>query len=293
MIIQALAFYVFAGIAIASGVMVITARNPVHSVLFLILAFFNAAGLFVLMGAEFLAMILVIVYVGAVAVLFLFVVMMLDINIARLREGFLQYLPVGMLIGLVLFLPVLGGNLALYSQNPSFHRIAALVFHGALIAFLGFAVVVILRDLFSKSVIKGDDVHRWQEPGDGHPEPQIRELKSRCHQTPDSFVWLGLFEPTRAEMQMVAEVFDLPPLQVEDASNDAQRPKFELDQSGCGMAILKVLDYVEATSDVRTGQIDAVHLRSFETAQRLKMSPAEAVAASSAFVKRTLELLGQ
>ena len=90
MIIQALAFYLFALTAIAAGVMVISARNPVHSVLFLILAFFNSAGLFVLIGAEFLAMILVVVYVGAVAVLFLFVVMMLDINFAELREGFLQ-----------------------------------------------------------------------------------------------------------------------------------------------------------------------------------------------------------
>jgi NADH-quinone oxidoreductase subunit J len=102
MIIQAICFYIFAFVAVASGVMVISARNPVHSVLFLILAFFNAAGLFVLMGAEFLAMILVIVYVGAVAVLFLFVVMMLDINFVELRQGFLQYLPVGALIGLVL-----------------------------------------------------------------------------------------------------------------------------------------------------------------------------------------------
>ncbi len=99
MIIQALAFYLFAAVAVASGVMVVTARNPVHSVLFLILAFFNAAGLFVLLGAEFLAMILVIVYVGAVAVLFLFVVMMLDINFVELREGFLRYLPVGALVG--------------------------------------------------------------------------------------------------------------------------------------------------------------------------------------------------
>ena len=89
MIVQGMAFYLFAFVAIASAVMVISARNPVHSVLFLILAFFNAAGLFVLMGAEFLAMILVVVYVGAVAVLFLFVVMMLDINFAELREGFL------------------------------------------------------------------------------------------------------------------------------------------------------------------------------------------------------------
>jgi len=101
-ILQAICFYAFAGVAVASGVMVISARNPVHSVLFLILAFFNAAGLFVLLGAEFLAMILVIVYVGAVAVLFLFVVMMLDINFVQLRHGFMQYLPVGALVGLVL-----------------------------------------------------------------------------------------------------------------------------------------------------------------------------------------------
>ena len=101
MIIQTIAFYVFAAICVGSGVMVISARNPVHSVLFLILAFFNAAGLFVLMGAEFLAMILVVVYVGAVAVLFLFVVMMLDVDFAELREGFLQYLPVGALVGII------------------------------------------------------------------------------------------------------------------------------------------------------------------------------------------------
>ncbi|MCC6468674.1 MAG: NADH-quinone oxidoreductase subunit J [Alphaproteobacteria bacterium] len=107
MIIQALAFYVFAAIAVASGVMVVASRNPVHSVLFLILAFFNAAGLFVLLGAEFLAMTLVIVYVGAVAVLFLFVVMMLDINFVALREGFMRYLPVGAAIGLVLLAELL------------------------------------------------------------------------------------------------------------------------------------------------------------------------------------------
>jgi NADH-quinone oxidoreductase subunit J len=104
MIVAALFFYLFASICVASAVMVIAARNPVHSVLFLILAFVNAAGLFVLMGAEFLAMILVIVYVGAVAVLFLFVVMMLDVDFAVLRQGFLNYLPVGGLIGaIVLF----------------------------------------------------------------------------------------------------------------------------------------------------------------------------------------------
>src|SRR5262245_16291306 len=98
MILAALVFYMFAGVSVASGFMVVASRNPVHSVLFLILAFFNAAGLFVLMGAEFLAMILVVVYVGAVAVLFLFVVMMLDVDFAELRQGFLNYLPVGMLV---------------------------------------------------------------------------------------------------------------------------------------------------------------------------------------------------
>ncbi len=100
-------FYLFAGVAIASGFMVIASRNPVASVLFLILAFVNAAGLFVLMGAEFLAMILVVVYVGAVAVLFLFVVMMLDVDFAELRQGFQQYLPVGGLIGVVFLIEIL------------------------------------------------------------------------------------------------------------------------------------------------------------------------------------------
>ena len=107
MMVQAIAFYVFASVTIASAAMVIGSRNPVHSVLFLILAFFNSAGLFVLMGAEYLAMTLVIVYVGAVAVLFLFVVMMLDINFVQLRQGFLQYLPIGGLIGLVLIVELL------------------------------------------------------------------------------------------------------------------------------------------------------------------------------------------
>ena len=99
MIIPSLFFYVFAGVCIASAVMVISTKNPVHSVLFLILAFVNAAGLFVLMGAEFLAMILIVVYVGAVAVLFLFVIMMLDVDFVELREGFSQYLPIGLVIG--------------------------------------------------------------------------------------------------------------------------------------------------------------------------------------------------
>src|SRR6195952_1874537 len=100
MILPALFFYLFAGVCVASAVMVIVARNPVHSVLFLILAFVNAAGLFMIAGAEFLAMILIVVFVGAVAVLFLFVVMMLDVDFAELKEGFLQYLPIGSLIGI-------------------------------------------------------------------------------------------------------------------------------------------------------------------------------------------------
>jgi NADH-quinone oxidoreductase subunit J len=112
MILPALFFYLFAGICVASAFMVIAARNPVHSVLYLILAFVNAAGLFVLLGAEFLAMILIVVYVGAVAVLFLFVVMMLDVDFAELRQGFLNYLPVGVFVGglvLVELLLVVGG----------------------------------------------------------------------------------------------------------------------------------------------------------------------------------------
>jgi NADH-quinone oxidoreductase subunit J len=101
-LLATIAFYLFSSVMIAAASMVVSARNPVHSVLFLILAFFNAATLFVLLGAEFLAMVLVVVYVGAVAVLFLFVVMMLDIDFVALRQGFLAYLPIGLMIGAVL-----------------------------------------------------------------------------------------------------------------------------------------------------------------------------------------------
>lgn len=99
----AIAFYVFASVAVAGGLLVIAARNPVHSVLFLILTFFNTAGLFVLLGAEFLAMLLVVVYVGAVAVLFLFVVMMLDIDFVELRQGMMQNIPAAATVGVILF----------------------------------------------------------------------------------------------------------------------------------------------------------------------------------------------
>ena len=127
--IAAIAFYVFAFILLACAAKVVTSRNPVHSVLFLILAFFNASALFILAGAEFLAMILVIVYVGAVAVLFLFVVMMLDINFAELREGYQRYLPVGLAVGLVLLVELaavlLGWQMAPEAMNLRFAPIAA------------------------------------------------------------------------------------------------------------------------------------------------------------------------
>ncbi len=112
MILTAIFFYLFSGIAIASAFMVISSRNPVHSVLFLILAFVNAACLFIMAGAEFLGLLLIVVYVGAVAVLFLFVVMMLDVDFAELRRGYLQYMPVGALVGLIVLaelLMVVGG----------------------------------------------------------------------------------------------------------------------------------------------------------------------------------------
>jgi NADH-quinone oxidoreductase subunit J len=105
--LQAIAFYLLAIATVVAGLLVVSARNPVHSVLFLITAFFSAAGLFVLMGAEFLAMLLIVVYVGAVAVLFLFVVMMLDVDFAELRQGFAQYLPIGGLVGGILTLEMI------------------------------------------------------------------------------------------------------------------------------------------------------------------------------------------
>ena len=118
MILAALFFYLFAGVCIASAFMVIASKNPVHSVLFLILTFVNAAGLFMLTGAEFLAMILLVVYVGAVAVLFLFVIMMLDVDFTELREGFLEYLPFGLLIDAIFLAELLlvGGGWVI---NPS------------------------------------------------------------------------------------------------------------------------------------------------------------------------------
>jgi NADH-quinone oxidoreductase subunit J len=172
-------FYLFAGVAVASAFMVVSSRNPVHSVLFLILAFVNAAGLFLLLGAEFLAMLLIVVYVGAVAVLFLFVVMMLDVDFAEFRQGFQTYLPIGVLVGLVFAIELLlvvgawvidpqivrtpvapiPGNLTntaalgqvLYTQYIYYFQAAGLVL---LVAMIG-AIVLTLRERFG---IKRQDV---------------------------------------------------------------------------------------------------------------------------------------
>jgi NADH-quinone oxidoreductase subunit J len=180
MILPALFFYLFAGVCVASAAMVISSRNPVHSVLFLILAFVNASGLFILLGAEFLAMILVVVYVGAVAVLFLFVIMMLDVDFAELREGFLEYLPIGLLIGgifLLELLLVVGGwiinptvtksitaaipanisntealGLVLYTKYIHYFQLAGLVL---LVAMIG-AIVLTLRH---KANVKRQDIN--------------------------------------------------------------------------------------------------------------------------------------
>ena len=124
MALSAIAFYLLAAVTLISGVLVLSARNPVHSVLFLILTFFSAAGLFVLLGAEFLAMLLVVVYVGAVAVLFLFVVMMLDVDFVALRQGFAQYLPIGGVVALILAfemvsVAVVVANEGLAGKNPA------------------------------------------------------------------------------------------------------------------------------------------------------------------------------
>ena len=180
MILPALFFYLFAGVCVGSAVMVIASRNPVHSVLFLILSFFNAAVLFLIAGAEFLALILVIVYVGAVAVLFLFVIMMLDVDFTELREGFLEYLPIGLVIGGVFLAELLlvGGGwvinpgaaksitaaipanvsntealgLVLYTKYIHYFQLAGVVL---LVAMIG-AIVLTLRH---KAYVKRQDIN--------------------------------------------------------------------------------------------------------------------------------------
>ena len=195
MILPALFFYLFAGVCVASAVMVIVSRNPVHSVLFLILAFVNASGLFMLLGAEFLAMILIVVYVGAVAVLFLFVIMMLDVDFTELREGFLEYLPVGLLIGAIFLaelLLVAGGwiinpaitksitspipgdvsntealGLVLYTKYIHYFQLAGMVL---LVAMIG-AIVLTLRH---KANVKRQDINvqNARTPGARHGRAQ-------------------------------------------------------------------------------------------------------------------------
>ena len=180
MILPALFFYLFAGVCVASAVMVIVSRNPVHSVLYLILAFVNASGLFVLMGAEFLGMMLIVVYVGAVAVLFLFVIMMLDVDFTELREGFLEYLPIGLVIAGIFLAELLlvGGSwvikpdvskaitaaipanisntealgLVLYTKYIHYFQLAGMVL---LVAMIG-AIVLTLRH---KAYIKRQDIN--------------------------------------------------------------------------------------------------------------------------------------
>ncbi len=115
----AISFYLLAAVAIAAAFMVVASKNPVHSVMYLILTFFSAAGLFILLGAEFLALLIVMVYVGAVAVLFLFVVMMLDVDFVEMKQGFLQYLPVGALVGVVLFIEMFLVGAAYFSGEPT------------------------------------------------------------------------------------------------------------------------------------------------------------------------------
>lgn len=164
--VTSLFFYLFSFIITACAVMVISSRNPVHSVLFLILAFFNSGALFVILGAEFLAMMLVIVYVGAVAVLFLFVVMMLNINFSKIKEGFQKYFPIGSLIGFILFIEIIlmvfSGDLLINNNNklndniPNTHKIGSLLYTEyiyvfqlsgliLLVAMVG-AIVLTLRD---------------------------------------------------------------------------------------------------------------------------------------------------
>lgn len=172
-------FYLFSAVLVVSALMVISARNPVHSVLFLILAFFNAAGIFMLAGAEFLALILVVVYVGAVAVLFLFVVMMLDVDFAEFRQGFLQYAPIGMLIGAVLLFELLlaAGSWLISPQvaaasavpiDPNISNIAALgqvlytryvfVFEAAAMVLLVAMIGAIVLTLKHKPNVKRQDI---------------------------------------------------------------------------------------------------------------------------------------
>ena len=191
--LQALAFYLFAGLVIASAVMVIMSRNPVHSVLWLILAFFNAAGLMVLVGAEFIAMLLVIVYVGAVAVLFLFVVMMLDIDFAAMRAGFIKNFPLGIAIALILLAElVLGlgaygaggielgnpdGMAAARSDVSNIEAIGALLY-GPYIVLFEIAGIILLVAMIGAIVL----THREAKPGARGRQDIGKQIARRPHE---------------------------------------------------------------------------------------------------------------
>ena len=204
--LQGIAFYILAAAAVIPAFMVVTARNPVHSVLWLILSFFSAAGLFVLMGAEFLAMLLVVVYVGAVAVLFLFVVMMLDVDFVRLREGYARYLPLGGIVAAVLLVEMIVVSMAvvqggaardaagpvaatpdqtnveaigrvLYTDYVYFFQAAGIVL---LIAMIG-AIVLTLRH---KPNIKRQDVSR-QVGRDAKTAMQVKSVQTGVGVTPE------------------------------------------------------------------------------------------------------------
>jgi len=197
------AFYLFASIVVASGAMVILARNPVHSVLWLILAFFNAAGLMVLLGAEFVAMLLVIVYVGAVAVLFLFVVMMLDIDFAALRAGFVSYFPLGGAIALVLLVELLlgvgawqagavdlGGRVAPTPQaTPNIEAIGQLLytryiflFEAAGLILLVAMIVAIVLTHRARGGVRGQNIDRQNRR---RPEDAVRNINQPVGQGVD------------------------------------------------------------------------------------------------------------
>ncbi|TDI61504.1 MAG: NADH-quinone oxidoreductase subunit J [Alphaproteobacteria bacterium] len=200
MIIQALTFYLFATIAVAAGFMVIASRNPVHSVLYLILAFFTSGGLFVLMGAEFLAMIMLIVYIGAVAVLFLFVVMMLDINSVDMKQGFLQYLPIGGVIGAILAIELLfivsswsfGGDTSLIaatarpvvSEVGNTQSIGLVLYTDYIYAFQA-AGIILLVAMIGAIVL----THR------SRPGVKKQNITNQVHRTPESAVELKKIPP--------------------------------------------------------------------------------------------------
>jgi NADH-quinone oxidoreductase subunit J len=200
MILQALTFYLFATVAVAAGFMVIASRNPVHSVLYLILAFFTSGGLFVLMGAEFLAMIMLIVYIGAVAVLFLFVVMMLDINFVELRQGYLQYLPIGGLIGVILAIELLfivsswsfGGDTSLVaatarpvvSEVGNTQSIGRVLYTDYIYAFQA-AGIILLVAMIGAIVL----THR------SRPGVKKQNITTQVHRTPEDSVELKKIPP--------------------------------------------------------------------------------------------------